>query len=351
MHTKFLLIGYYGFQNAGDELLLKKSLSIIKDCAPNSKIRVLYNLNNIECSNKRYLSEVFLVNRFSIWQIICSIFWANTVVFGGGGILQDKTSFKSLVYYLGILFFSRLFNKNIVLLAQGLGPFNHTLSRSLMRYLKIDYISLRDKNSLAIWNKLGCKAKKVVLASDLAYYKAKNILKRDSNFKLTRTIGVSLRPLTIPNTIILAEFLNNLNLPVSFLAFQNNVDNARVIGLQSVSETYDMNNYFLDNKLLPKMPFLVIGMRFHACIWASLFSIPFLALGYDPKVIQLAKTLNQPYIDISDKKPDLIELKEKYNKLLADYELYKNYLLKKVPDLIDAAKQKDLLLENCIKKA
>ena len=99
------------------------------------------------------------------------------------------------------------------------------------------------------------------------------------------------------------------------------------------------------------MPFLVIGMRFHACIWASLFSIPFLALGYDPKVIQLAKTLNQPYIDISDKKPDLIELKEKYNKLLADYELYKNYLLKKVPDLIDAAKQKDLLLENCIKKA
>ena len=41
-----------------------------------------------------------------------------------------------------------------------------------------------------------------------------------------------------------------------------------------------------------------IGMRYHACVWAALNEIPFLALVYDDKVLGLAKTLRQPFIDL-----------------------------------------------------
>ena len=44
------------------------------------------------------------------------------IISGGGSLLQDVTSKRSLLYYLSIIGLGKLFGKKVMLFAQGIGP-------------------------------------------------------------------------------------------------------------------------------------------------------------------------------------------------------------------------------------
>ncbi|WP_233119538.1 polysaccharide pyruvyl transferase family protein [Thermosipho affectus] len=131
-----LLVGYYGFGNFGDELMRKSIKTFLKG----------KNFNVLELLPKDKLSHGGY-NRFNLVSVISAILKSDVVVCGGGGILQDKTSLRSFIYYYTIFKLSLLLKKPVVFFGNSFGPLNYYFSRVLLKdLLKNDnlYIFARD---------------------------------------------------------------------------------------------------------------------------------------------------------------------------------------------------------------
>ncbi len=110
--------------------------------------------------------------------------------------------------------------------------------------------------------------------------------------------------LACPQDFLFLDF----NLREDFKALQALPElSARVIDTVMMNKMFDnpssasaLDTYRLDS---------VVAMRYHACVWASLNGIPFLALAYDEKVTSLAEELGQEWILPSEFTQALFERK------------------------------------------
>ena len=87
-----LLCGYYGEDNLGDDALLQVLLHQLP-----SGFRPLITAHDRDAV-MRLAPEAAVVNRRSLRAVLASVGQVNAVVLGGGSLLQDSTSFRSLVY-------------------------------------------------------------------------------------------------------------------------------------------------------------------------------------------------------------------------------------------------------------
>ena len=93
----YLLCGYYGENNLGDDALLTVLLKEIPQ-----PCRLLVTAHNADALAS-LAPDAELVNRRSLRSVLRSIGRVDAVVFGGGSLLQDSTSLRSLIYYLVII--------------------------------------------------------------------------------------------------------------------------------------------------------------------------------------------------------------------------------------------------------
>lgn len=140
-----LITGYLGFENFGDDALLHV---LIKDLLNNGfkkeEITVVSYNPNLTSS----LYGVNSISRLNIFSLILALLSCSIVIFIGG-LFQDKTSFRSFLYYLLQLLFSGLTGKEIVLYGIGIGPLQRKISRVLLNFvLRYVYlITARDQTS------------------------------------------------------------------------------------------------------------------------------------------------------------------------------------------------------------
>lgn len=142
-----LIIGYYGFGNLGDEAILQSLVAKLK----NNLDAQLIVLSAYPEQTATEL-EVTAVDRWNPIAVIKAMGRCRGCIFGGGGLLQNKTSTQSLLYYLAIILLGRFLRRPVLLLGQGLGPINGLLSRMLtgivLRYAAP--IGCRDEASIAL---------------------------------------------------------------------------------------------------------------------------------------------------------------------------------------------------------
>lgn len=139
---KIALCGYYGRGNFGDEAILCEILKKIKNASSNPP-------------------EISLIKSNEPHKIIPSLFGSDVFIFGGGSLLQNSTSSKSLFFYLAVIFLANALCKEKIMLANGIGPIKESaldkdlLTKMLQGAIKtFDFISVRDKNSQAVLKKL-----------------------------------------------------------------------------------------------------------------------------------------------------------------------------------------------------
>ena len=79
----------------------------------------------------------------------------DVLISGGGSLLQDITSLKSLIYYLAIIFLAIVFRKKVIIFAQGFTPFRTKLGKVLTQFVlkKCDEIYIRDESPRDLWVK------------------------------------------------------------------------------------------------------------------------------------------------------------------------------------------------------
>lgn len=142
--TKITVSGYYGFDNFGDETILFVLLNYLKS----KKFDITVFSKNPETTSKKY--GIKSLNTFSFFDVVNQIRKTDFLISGGGSLLQDATSAKSLIYYLFVLFLAWFFKKKIVIFAQGIGPINSFILRKFTKFIlhKADFISVRDDKSL-----------------------------------------------------------------------------------------------------------------------------------------------------------------------------------------------------------
>ena len=158
-----LISGYYCFNNLGDEFILisiiselhlkNKDISITVLSANPAKTASLYKVNSI--------------NRWNPYKIIKEITRSQVIVLGGGGLFQDMTSSLSLYYYLLVMFLAKLFSKKLFVYSVNINElayFNRLLASFMLK--KADMITVREKRSLQVLEKLGINPQKAELTAD-----------------------------------------------------------------------------------------------------------------------------------------------------------------------------------------
>ena len=93
--TRYIAIsGYYGFENFGDEAILSVLAKELKSRGHNVTV---FSKNPRFTSAKLGVNSVYT---FSLKSIINTLKNCDVLISGGGSLLQDATSLKSLFYYL-----------------------------------------------------------------------------------------------------------------------------------------------------------------------------------------------------------------------------------------------------------
>ncbi len=143
-----LLCGYYGYGNIGDDILLRKSIVRARREYPQLKVCAM----TANGSRDKNIFGVRCVRRKHMPSVMREIRGARVLVFGGGTLLQNKTSYRSLLYYLFIAFYAIRHGVEVVLWANGLGEIRGALAkRGVARLLcKCRYVGLRDGYSLSL---------------------------------------------------------------------------------------------------------------------------------------------------------------------------------------------------------
>ena len=294
MTKKICISGYYGFDNFGDETILNVLVNNIKNFEINTQITVFSS--NPDKTSKRL--DVNSVNSFDMKAVISNIIQSDCLISGGGSLLQDVTSAKSLIYYLGILALAQLFKKRTIIFAQGIGPIKNKKLEKLTAFIlkRASYVSVRDNNSLALlksWNINAIKCSDPVWNLTIPSEKKSNKL------------GVQIRACDFANEEFLNKFANCITNAYSdkeivLLSLQNKLDFDVCKKLEEkIKQTNSENKVSVvkntsNEKIIEDISSLdeLIAMRFHACLIAIKAGVKVLPINYDIKVEKLAEEFN-----------------------------------------------------------
>lgn len=283
---KAAILGYYGFGNLGDELLLTACMEMFSRCGVSRDSLVILS-NTPEDTSRKFGADS--VNRWRFREVVRAFRNSETLLLGGGGLFQDTSSVKSCVWYWGIVRLARLCGCRVWALGQSVGPLGSGVSRmlagdalSLCRILHV-----RDEKSYMLAESLGCK--NLVKGCDLVMtLKPEAAYSHKYGYML-----VNLRPCKNLDSFvkIIAPHLKDSRVVGAALSDED-VDALGVLGL---SEIVRVNSFDGANELFSGASYAV-GMRLHFGVLARIFGTPLAVMPYDAKVSEFASQSGVPCI-------------------------------------------------------
>ncbi|WP_448522569.1 polysaccharide pyruvyl transferase family protein [Pseudothermotoga sp.] len=259
------LFGYYGYDNLGDELLCEESIKLLRE----ARFDRIYLLLKREKVKNFSQPQVVPIDRFNPFQILKVIVKSDVVVCGGGGILQDQTSVKSLLYYASIVLIASMFRKPVLLLANSLGPLKHKVSKCVVRSLlkrKNVFFIARDEASYRYAKIVG--ARNASLGTDLGIGTVERLMMCEKQKKISLCLKTELELDIVIETAKVYGFEVVL-VPLSPQDRPACEKMAKKYGLNVSSEPL--------RELLCSS--FVVSQRFHGCLLACLMGSPFVSLN------------------------------------------------------------------------
>ena len=303
---KIVISGYYGFNNSGDDALLKSIINNIKEVDEKAEITVL-------SKNPKETRKGFGVNsigRYNFFTVPYKIATCDLLISGGGSLIQDATSTKSLYYYLSIIKMAKIFRRKVMLYANGIGPLtsfkNIEKTKNILN--EVDVITLRDEMSFKEIEQIGVNQPEIKVSADPVFLlqadnSADDILETYGIPKDKKLLCISVRKYkkNIPNfEEVMAQFCDyaceKYDLFPVFLPMQQRVDYAISASIKNKMKSRGVvigGNHQVPAilSLMDKMH-ICVGMRLHTLIYASSGGVPVIGIVYDPKVSGFLEYLN-----------------------------------------------------------
>ena len=293
-----LLCGYYGYGNLGDELSLRaicsrlygQSLSLTSNdpSVPHSSDELRLSILAPKGVNYHQLPTV---NRFRPKEVVTAIRGTGLFMLGGGSLLQNKSSYRSLFYYLLLLEIAHFLGIPTMLYASGIGPIYGKLPVALCKHAlrRVDLITVRDPLSLSFLKDLGITENLRLSADPVLFVNAPKaepqgyllaFVRNEEQKKLLHRLETAKKP------IYLAVMDRNIDLTATRKAAQALLKRGKICVVYENLGAKDIIT-------LIRGADLVVSSRLHALILAFCMGVPFVGISDDPKITAFSQTVYQ----------------------------------------------------------
>jgi len=303
LNDNVVVAGYYGFQNAGDELLLLATIQRLKK----EHVGHITVLSQYPEQTHNAFS-VDAISRWNPFRCVQAFLKADRLVLGGGGLLQESTGWGNHFYYLSLVVLAKLLRCRTELWSMGIDPIDNIANRWMTRWVLnyfTDSISVRDRDSFRVLDGIGVYHRILTtpdLMMSLALPESKSISKQEripSRRILMALTPWSQRPGWEHDLgILLDRMIQQLGVTIDLVPFYPLQDEEiceKVAALMGREECI-VRRWKQPTELLSWISDydFVVGMRYHALVLAVLASKPFIGWGYQRKVRSLCQDSEQP---------------------------------------------------------
>lgn len=340
---KIVISGYYGFRNSGDEAVLKSILTALEQEGKRSGIAFEPIVLSGDPAWTSGIYGVKAVHRMNMKEVRQAIKESDGLISGGGSLLQDATSAKTIPYYIGVIRLAQWIGRPVFIYAQGVGPVSRKLFYPLIHgaFKRSHYVSVRDRESAELLRSMRMDGSRIEVVPDPVMglplpAGAASKFPAEKPDGLPK-IGVSVRFWNQERTELagIADGLRKLaesrNVHFCFLPFHLPDDEAasnyvieRMGDVKSLGskittrQTEDPQTMLLEVGRCSAL----VGMRLHSLIYAASQRIPLAGISYDPKIDNFLGRLKVKAIGTSEEvRPE--RLAEELAHLLDDAESWK----------------------------
>ena len=310
-----VICGAYGRGNAGDDAILEAILQEMRSIDPDMMVTVLSK----DPRATRLAYRVRSVSRMNLPAWHAAMRRAGLYINGGGSLIQDVTSRRSLWFYLANIRAAKRSGCKVQMYGCGIGPVTRESHRRLAAQVlnrNVDVITLREPDSLAELKAMGVTKPEILLTADPALTLRRagedeidSVLLRAGIpphgrylcFALRRWKGFEEKAPLFGAAARYAYETYGLT-PV-FTAVEKHLDPGAG---QLAARGLDIPHYFLNDAggagtiigALSRME-AVVSMRLHALIFAAGQGIPLAGVVYDPKVSSFLRYIGQElFVDL-----------------------------------------------------
>ena len=295
-----LICGAYGMGNSGDDAILEGILAQLRSIDASLEITVLSR-------SPRETRERFGVQSFHMFNILwfCHrVKQTKLFISGGGSLIQNITSRRSLWYYLYTIRTAKKLGANVMMYGCGIGPIvrrqdEGRITRALNEC--VDVITLREERSLLELERLAVSRPRIAVSSDPAWgvppagdEEVDAFLKENGLDPQGRYICFCLREWkTVPSKAQLlasaADYAaRELKLTPVFVLINPRQDGEIT---QTVRSLMKEKSALISRKgstaaiigVISRMK-TVVSMRLHGLIFAASGDVPVVGICFDPKV-------------------------------------------------------------------
>jgi len=231
-------------------------------------------------------------HRYRPIELIRSIARCDLFASGGGSLLQDSTSARSIFYYLAAVRIAQMMGKKTMFIAQGIGPLTSLRSQRLTGSVanRLDAITVRDEASAALLRQIGVTRTPITVTADPA------LLLGDDEPTVRRTgCAISLRPwreFTGGLVELVAMSLKAVTSEDTIASLDMHPESDALLqgalmtrlGRQAANGKSQFSTNYKNLLTTAASAEMVVGMRLHALIFAAASATPSVAIAYDPKV-------------------------------------------------------------------
>jgi len=309
-----VISGYYGFANSGDEAVLHAITTAVRDEAAAAGVNVRMVVLSANPAETTRIHGVEAVHRMRPLDLIRALWSADALISGGGSLLQDVTSSRSVPYYLGIVRLAQLMRKPVYIYAQGIGPILDRkrfgpMIRSMFRACR--YVSVRDQESKELLVSFGLKPDSIEVVPDPVMGMGAGIsVSAAGPAREDLAVGVSVRYWREDRADLkaLAEGLRRVgearpdvrfvllpfHLPADRDASEFVAGELASAGLASERvQVHSGTEHPREMLQLVSGCDVLVGMRLHSLIYAATTGVPPVGVSYDPKIDQFLRRLGE----------------------------------------------------------
>jgi len=293
-----VICGAYGKHNTGDDAILRAILQEMRSIDPDMDITVLSRAPR-QTALDYGVDTCFT---FHIPKMIRAMRHARLYINGGGSLIQDATSTRSLLFYLYTLRAARRAGCKVMMYGCGIGPVTQPRNKKFAAKVInrcVDVITLREDDSLQVINELGIQNPFIYTAADPALTLQPDP-ETDALFRAQglnpdgRYLCICVRPwdgfaAMVPAIAAAADYAARQHgLQTVILPFETPRD---VESGQAVADAMETPAVILPGGYSPEQTIGMISrmagilsMRLHALIFAAGCGVPLAGITYDQKV-------------------------------------------------------------------
>ncbi len=311
-----LVCGAYGRGNAGDDAILEAIVTELRQIDPDLPVWVLSR----SPADTRLTYRVNSIYTFNVPRFLWRMGRTRLYINGGGSLMQDVTSHRSLWFYLFTISAAKRLGNRVLMYGCGIGPIQSPSNRrraSRVLQTSVDAITLRDTHSRTELADMGVTRPEILLSADPTVILpaappqvVDGILESEGLDPQGRYIGFTLRPWPgfeekAPIFAAAADYAyEKYGLTPVFLPIERRLDvgaarKAAALMKGPFHIMPDTGSSAHTIGLFARMQ-AAVSMRLHALVFAAGQGIPLVGVVYDQKISSFLRYIGQDlFTDLS----------------------------------------------------